>query len=56
MRVTLAMAAGVTDKLRELADIVALTEAKEAAKSIVRGRYRKGVANDRQDSGTGDRC
>jgi IS1 family transposase len=41
LRVTPAMAAGVTDKLWEISDIVALIEAKEAEKSTVRGPYRK---------------
>jgi hypothetical protein len=35
------LAAGVTDKLWEIADIVALIEAKEAEKPVVRGPYRK---------------
>lgn len=41
LRVTPAMAAGVTDKLWEIADIVALIEAKEAEKPAVRGPYKK---------------
>ncbi|TPI72122.1 helix-turn-helix domain-containing protein [Mesorhizobium sp. B2-8-9] len=41
LRVTPAMAAGVTDKLWEIADIVALIEAKEAEKPMVRGPYKK---------------
>ena len=41
LRVTPAMAAGVTDKLWEIADIVALIEAKEAAKPMKRGPYKK---------------
>lgn len=41
LRVTPAMAAGVTDKLWEIADIVALIEAKEAEKPVVRGPYKK---------------
>lgn len=41
LRMTPAMAAGVTDKLWEVADIVALIEAKEAEKSNVRGSYKK---------------
>lgn len=36
LRVTPAMAAGITDKLWEIADIVALIEAKEAEKPTVR--------------------
>jgi hypothetical protein len=43
LRMTPAMAAGVTDKLWEIADIVALIEAKEAEKPTVRGPYKKGV-------------
>lgn len=41
LRMTPAMAAGVTDKLWEIADIVALIEAKEAEKPAVRGPYKK---------------
>jgi len=41
LRMTPAMAAGVTDKLWEVSDIVALIEAKEAAKPTVRGPYKK---------------
>ncbi|WP_029355055.1 MULTISPECIES: helix-turn-helix domain-containing protein [Mesorhizobium] len=41
LRMTPAMAAGVTGKLWEIADIVALIEAKEAEKQMVRGPYRK---------------
>lgn len=41
LRVTPAMAAGVTDKLWEIADIVALIETKEAEKPMVRGPYKK---------------
>ncbi|KAA3441674.1 IS1 family transposase [Mesorhizobium sp. SARCC-RB16n] len=41
LRATPAMAAGVTDKLWEIADIVALIEAKEAEKPMVRGPYKK---------------
>ena len=41
LRMTPAMAAGVTGKLWEIADIVALIEAKEAEKLVVRGPYRK---------------
>ncbi|AZO53662.1 hypothetical protein EJ077_09250 [Mesorhizobium sp. M8A.F.Ca.ET.057.01.1.1] len=40
-RGTPAMAAGVTDKLREIGDIVALIEANEAEKPMVRGPYKK---------------
>ena len=35
-------AAGVTDKLWEVSDIVALIEAKEAERPMVRGPYKKG--------------
>ena len=38
---TPAMAADVTGKLWEIADIVALIEAKEAEKPVVRGPYKK---------------
>lgn len=41
LRVTPAMASGVTDKLWEMSDIVALIEAKEAEKPMVRGPYKK---------------
>ena len=41
LRMTPAMAAGVTDKLWEIADIVALIEAKEAEKPVVCGPYKK---------------
>lgn len=41
LRVTPAMAAGVTDKLWEVSDIVALIEEKEAKKPVVRGPYKK---------------
>ena len=42
LRVTPAMAAGVTDKLWEIGDIVALIEAKEAAETPTkRGPYKK---------------
>jgi hypothetical protein len=40
MRMTPAMAAGVTGKLWEIGDIVALIEAKEAEKPMVRGPYK----------------
>jgi IS1 family transposase len=42
LRVTPAMAAGVTNKLWEVADIVALVEASEAAQDRRRGSYKKG--------------
>jgi hypothetical protein len=38
------MAAGVTDKLWEIGDIVALIEAKEAEQPVKRGPYRKRTA------------
>jgi hypothetical protein len=41
LRMTPAMAAGVTGKLWEIADIVALIEAKEAEKPVVCGPYKK---------------
>jgi len=41
---TPAMAAGVTGKLWEISDIVALIEAKEAEKPVVRGPYKERVA------------
>jgi hypothetical protein len=42
LRVTPAMAAGVTDRLWEVSDIVALVEAKEAAEVVkLRGPYKK---------------
>lgn len=41
LRMTPAMAAGVTDKLWEIDDIVALIEAKEAEKPMRRGPYKK---------------
>lgn len=44
LRMTPAMAAGVTDKLWEIADIVTLIEAKEAEKPVVRGPYKKRTA------------
>lgn len=44
LRMTPAMAAGVTDKLREIGDIVALIEAKEAQQPTKRGPYSKRTA------------
>ncbi|WP_192177393.1 helix-turn-helix domain-containing protein [Mesorhizobium amorphae] len=41
LRMTPAMAAGVTGKLWEIADIVSLIEAKESEKPVVRGSYKK---------------
>ncbi len=41
LRVTPAMAAGVTGKLWEVADIVTLIEAKEAEKPVRRGPYKQ---------------
>ena len=43
--ITPAMAVGVTDKLWEIADIVALIESKEAEKPTMRGPYKKHVAH-----------
>lgn len=43
LRVTPAMAAGVTTKLWEIGDIVALIEAKEAEKPVTRGPYKQRV-------------
>jgi hypothetical protein len=45
LRVTPAMAAGVTDKLWEIGDIVALIETKEAEKPAIRGPYRKSLSS-----------
>ena len=44
LRTTPAMAAGVTDRLWEVSDIVALIEADEAKADRRRGPYKKGVA------------
>lgn len=44
LRVTPAMAAGVTDRLWEIGDIVKLVEAKEAEKPTKRGPYKKRAA------------
>ena len=40
---TPAMAASVTDKLWKIGDIVALIEAKEAEKPMLRGPYKKPI-------------
>ncbi|MBZ9992657.1 hypothetical protein [Mesorhizobium sp. BH1-1-4] len=42
---TPAMAAGVTDKLWKISDIVALIEAKEAEKPLVRGLTKSGQSD-----------
>ena len=42
LRMAPAMAAGVSDRLWEIGDIVALVEAKEAEKPAVRGPYKRG--------------
>ncbi len=42
LRMTPAMAAGVSDRLGEMGDIVALVEAKEAEKPAARGPYKRG--------------
>lgn len=44
LRLTLAMAAGVTGKLCEIGDIVALVEVEEAKIDRKRGAYKKHVA------------
>ena len=44
LRITPAMAAGVSSKLREIGDIVALVEADEANADGTRGAYMKKVA------------
>lgn len=41
LRMSPAMAAGVTDKLWEISDIVALIDAKEAEKPMKRGPYKR---------------
>ncbi|TJU76221.1 MAG: DDE domain-containing protein [Mesorhizobium sp.] len=46
LRMTPAMAAGVTDKLWEISDIVALIEANEARKPTTRGLYKKRTNDD----------
>ena len=43
LRITPAMAAGVTDKLWEMSDLVAIVEAADPAPKA-RGPYKKGVA------------
>ncbi|MGY2997138.1 hypothetical protein ACVWWD_005999 [Mesorhizobium sp. URHB0026] len=44
LRMTPAMAAGVTGKLWDIGDIAALIEAKEADKPMARGSYKRRVA------------
>jgi hypothetical protein len=43
LRVSLAMAAGVSKRLWEIADIVSLIEAEEAKKDRKRGQYKKRI-------------
>jgi len=45
LRVTSAMAAGVTDRLWEIGDIVKLLEEKEDAQPMKRGSYKKQISN-----------
>jgi len=45
LRVTSAMAAGVTDRLWEIGDIVKLLEEKEDAQTMKRGSYKKQISN-----------
>ena len=45
LRITPAMAAGVTDRLWEIGDIVKLLEEKEAAQPMKRGSYKKQISN-----------
>lgn len=45
LRMTPAMATGVTDKLWEIGDIVALIEAREAEKPAIRGPYKKSLSS-----------
>lgn len=47
LRVTPAMAAGISDRLWEISDIVALVEAKEAEQPRERGPYRKRAGNSK---------
>ena len=39
-----AMAVGITDKLMDMRDVVAMIETQEAARPRKRGYYRKGIA------------
>jgi hypothetical protein len=50
LRMSPAMAAGVADRLWEVADIVALKEAEEAKSDRKRGPYKKGRPNDIAES------